>query len=94
MHLIEFLLPVAGPNDFYENLARTLTDRFGGLTSFTRAPAEGRWQNAGSVEHDDLIVIEVMAPRSTRTGGRSYGPNWSKNLNRTASSSEPIPLTC
>jgi hypothetical protein len=28
---------------------------------FLRAPAEGRWHDSGSTEHDDIVVIEVMA---------------------------------
>ena len=66
MHLIEILLPlfddqkqpIAG--DLYDRLAGQLTDKFGGVTSFSRAPAEGRWRDGGATAHDDIVVLEVM----------------------------------
>ena len=66
MHLIEILLPLKGPAGVefpateFEQLARELTEQFGGVTAFTRSPAEGRWKNQGSTEHDDIVVMEVM----------------------------------
>ncbi len=66
MHLVQILLPLQGPNDQpfpaarFDTLARELTDRFGGVTSYTRSPAEGRWKQAGSTEHDDIVVLEIM----------------------------------
>lgn len=66
MHLIQILLPVRdndgrpfGPHPF-EELAWTLSKKFGGITSFSRAPAEGRWESSGKTQHDDVVVIEVM----------------------------------
>jgi hypothetical protein len=50
MYLIEILLPLQDesrkpfPAEPYERVAQRLTERFGGVTSFTRAPAEGRWK--------------------------------------------------
>jgi hypothetical protein len=38
-----------------------LTDRFGGVTSYSRAPATGVWEKQpGDREHDDIVVYEVM----------------------------------
>jgi hypothetical protein len=65
-HLVEILLPLknaAGedfPAAYYDDLAKELVANFGGVTSFLRAPAEGRWHDGGSTEHDDIVVIEVM----------------------------------
>ena len=68
MHLIEILLPVADnegsafPPDLYRDLAAELTERCGGLTAFTRAPAEGRWkEDGGGVAADEIVIFEVMA---------------------------------
>ena len=45
-----------------EELLRRLTERFGGATAFSRAPARGEWKDeAGRRERDDVVVIEVMA---------------------------------
>jgi hypothetical protein len=66
MHLIQILLPVRdndgrpfGPHPF-EEVAFTLSKRFGGITAHNRAPAEGRWETSGVTQHDDVLVIEVM----------------------------------
>ena len=48
-NLIQILLPTNGGDDgVFERLAQELTVKFGGVTSFIRAPAEGRW-NTGSL---------------------------------------------
>ena len=50
-----------------------LTDRFGGLTAFTRAPAEGLWEDdKGSVVRDDVIVVEVMSDEPDDVWWRTY----------------------
>lgn len=67
MHLIEILLPLRdnegtpfGPQALAQ-VRDELTSRFGGLTAFTRAPAEGIWRDEGEVTRDDIVVIEVMS---------------------------------
>ena len=66
MHLIQILLPLndslgrRSPAEAFECLARELTEKFGGVTSFTRTPAEGRWKDGRKTERDDIAVIEVM----------------------------------
>jgi hypothetical protein len=74
MHLIEILLPLrdadgeAFPAEYYDDLAQHLTDKFGGVTSFLRAPAEGRWHGGGATQREDIAVMEVMA--------RSFDREW------------------
>ena len=68
MHLVQLLLPLRTPhgNAFpgaeFERVAAELTDRFGGMTAYSRAPASGLWQEgrSGRTEHDDIVVYEVM----------------------------------
>lgn len=73
MHLVQLLLPLydnAGrdfPRAHFERVAAELTARFGGLTAYTRAPAEGRWRDASEqtgrapeTERDEIIIYEVM----------------------------------
>ena len=66
MHHIQILLPLNDdegrrfPAQAFERLTGELTEKFGGATSFTRTPAEGRWKNGQTTEHDDIAVIEVM----------------------------------
>jgi hypothetical protein len=66
-HLVQLLLPLYDNegNDFpraqFEQVARELTTRFGGLTAYTRAPAEGRWRDGGDgTTRDEIIIYEVM----------------------------------
>ena len=68
MHLIEILLPLKDnygkefPESHFDFVKRSLTDRFGGLTAFTRSPAAGFWQDkSGSTKAEDVIVLEVMS---------------------------------
>jgi hypothetical protein len=56
MHLVQLLLPL-----YDEAVAHDLTERFGGLTAYTRAPAKGVWKPpSGGTERDDIVVYEVM----------------------------------
>ena len=68
MHLVQILLPLydnAGaplPRPLYGALARELTERFGGLTAHSRAPAERLWRESpGETVRDDIVIYEVMA---------------------------------
>lgn len=66
MHLVQVLLPLTDnhrhpfPREYYDRVAMELTHRFGGVTAFTRSPAEGRWMHQGDTTADEVIVIEVM----------------------------------
>ena len=66
MFLTQILLPLEDddgarfPAEQYGRLAQELTDHFGGVTSFTRSPAEGRWKQGAETEHDEIVVMEVM----------------------------------
>jgi hypothetical protein len=67
MHLVQILLPLRDnegtpfPRADFDRVTGELTDRFGGVTSFLRAPASGAWrEDDGDVAHDDIAVVEVM----------------------------------
>lgn len=67
MYLIQLLLSLynsAGqrfPQARYAEVAHELTERFGGLTAYARAPAKGLWEERpGQTTHDDIVVYEVM----------------------------------
>jgi hypothetical protein len=78
MYLIQILLPVfdnsGQPYDSatFERIASDLTARFGGLTSYRRAPAEGRWKTGGATKHDEIVVMEVMTPQFDRAWWKSF----------------------
>src|ERR1700712_27894 len=66
MHLIEILLPLhdnSGQSfdaEKYGEVRQHLTERFGGLTAFTRSPAQGTTTESGKPVYDEIVVIEVM----------------------------------
>ena len=79
MHLVQLLLPVFDnegihqPVALFRHVSEELTERFGGLTAFTRAPAEGRWKtDSTDTTHDEITVFEVMTERLDRTWWRDY----------------------
>ncbi len=66
MHLVEIFLPVADndgkrfPEKLFATVREELTAQFGGVTSFSRAPAHGMIDEGNKVVHDDIVVTEVM----------------------------------
>ena len=61
MHLVQLLLPLVGERAVFDEVMHELTERYGGVTAYNRAPAAGRWKSpSASTESDDIVVIEVM----------------------------------
>jgi hypothetical protein len=85
MHLVEIFLPLADKSgnsfedDRFAEVRTTLTERFGGVTAFTRAPAQGVFKDAGKEVHDDVVLIEVM----TDALDREVWARYRKHLERT-----------
>ena len=79
MHLIEILLPL---NDnqgrrfgagLFAQVREELLEHFGGLTAFTRSPAEGLWEaREGERSRDEIVIFEVMTDWIDRSWWRSY----------------------
>ncbi|HVE52546.1 MAG TPA: hypothetical protein VNB23_04120 [Ramlibacter sp.] len=80
MHLVQLLLPLYShdgdrlPRDLFAAVRTELVDRFGGLTAYTRSPASGLWVDdaATRVEHDDIVIYEVMVDALDRAWWASY----------------------
>lgn len=79
MHLIEILLPLADnegkpfPAELQAAVRDELAEHFGGVTAFTRSPAEGLWKEGGGApDRDDIVILEVMADWLDRGWWRSY----------------------
>ncbi|MBB2962643.1 hypothetical protein FHU13_003038 [Methylobacterium sp. R2-1] len=76
--MIQILLPLsdkdgqAFPGVEYEGVRSELTKKFGGLTAFTRGPAEGFWTEKGGTAHDDIVVFEVMTVELDEAWWASY----------------------
>ena len=80
MHLVQLLLPVGKP-EVLDEVMHELTERYGGVTAYTRAPAAGRWKNpSASTERDDIVVIEVMVEALDKRWWARYRKTLEKRL--------------
>ncbi|GAB3661441.1 hypothetical protein [Ramlibacter alkalitolerans] len=80
MHLVQLLLPLYAhdgerlPAALFGAVRAELVQRFGGLTAYSRAPATGLWAEGPGegVEHDDIVVYEVMVATLDRSWWQAY----------------------
>ncbi|MCQ4303236.1 hypothetical protein C1170_11100 [Stutzerimonas frequens] len=79
MFLVQLLLPLydndqqALPRSLFRTVSEELIERFGGLTTYSRAPANGYWREDG--EHavrDETVVYEVMVDELDRDWWAQY----------------------
>jgi hypothetical protein len=86
MHLVQILLPVrdnAGSvfrPGLIEDVVELLAVRFGGVTAYDRAPADGRWCSSGRVQHDEVVVLEVMVDQLDRAWWRDFRADLEKRF--------------
>jgi hypothetical protein len=91
-HLVEILLPKETgkgqpiSKDWFDGLLKELTDKFGGATSFLRAPGQGRWQSGGGTAKDSIAVVEVMVEKIDE----SYWKSLREKLERELSQDEIV----
>jgi hypothetical protein len=78
VHLVQILLPLFDndgrrvENGTFHTIRDELTARFGGLTAYTRSPAEGLWANQDRVSRDEIVMVEVMVDPLDRAWWRDY----------------------
>jgi len=76
-YLVQILLPKETghgqpiSHQWFEAILKELTEKFGGATSFLRAPGQGLWRSGGTTEKDNIAVIEVMADELDQAFWRS-----------------------
>jgi inorganic pyrophosphatase len=57
----------------FKKVKTELTERFGGLTMYTRAPAKGLWKDEGEkTVSDDILIFEVMASEYDQEFWKDY----------------------
>ena len=74
-YVIELLLPVPRerPSSVnFDAVRDELTAQFGGVTLYVNSPAEGLWEVDGEVEHDVIVVAEVMTEDLDRNWWAAY----------------------
>jgi len=78
MYLIEILLPLRDKKGrpfaarIYQSLRDDLTERYRGVTAFTRAPAEGETRAGSGKVRDDIVLFEVMTDKIDRHWWKQY----------------------
>ena len=78
MHLVQLLLPLYDnsgrrfPRSKLNRVAATHAQRFGGITMYTRAPAEGLSKRGSGMTQDEIVVFEIMAPKLERAWWKKY----------------------
>ncbi len=79
VYLIQILLPLydneqrALPRSHYQKVRDELTKRYHGLTAYTRAPAEGLWQeHPEHTSRDEIVIYEVMVSQLDPAWWRGY----------------------
>ena len=79
MYLIQILLPLHDnerkpfAQEQYTAVRSELTNKFGGITAYTRAPALGLWKPNGSeASQEDIVVFEVMSDNLDCDWWRDY----------------------
>jgi hypothetical protein len=77
MYLVQILLPTADNegkpygDQVFADIQKRLTETFGGVTAYSRAPAKGVWSHQGKNEFDDIVIVEVMAGNFDRAWWQS-----------------------
>jgi len=66
-HLVQILLPIHArdgadvPAEQFARVRAELTERFGGVTAYSRSPATGLWKREDeAIERDQVIMVEVV----------------------------------
>ncbi len=78
MYIVQILLPLSDnagkpfSGETLKSIHRELASHFGGLTAYTRAPAEGEWAREGAPAKDDIVVVEVMTDILDRDWWRQF----------------------
>jgi len=85
MQLIQILLPVIEkenedfPGHLYADIRNELTEKFGGITTYTRSPATGLWKEAADkTVKDEIIIYEIM----TRDIDKDWWQNYKQMLEK------------
>jgi hypothetical protein len=87
MYLIQILLPlydnegIPFTQDEFLKVRDSLSERFGGITTYMRSPARGLWKETRETTvHDDIVIYEVMAAELDRTWWKKYRQQLADNF--------------
>ena len=99
MHLVQLLLPVCDNQGrpyaraLFDRIRSELTERFGGVTLYRRAAAEGTWKDpAGGVDDDPVIMAEVMCESLERDWWSRYRAQLARELGQKELVARALPI--
>ena len=78
MNLVQILIPLYDERgrrfaaSLFDLTCAELTEKFGGLTVYSRAPAKGFWKKRTKIDRDDIVVFEVMCQRLNAKWWKRY----------------------
>jgi hypothetical protein len=79
MYLIQLLLPLHDnrkekfPAEYFHDVRQTLTNHFGGVTAFLRAPAVGLWKDdEEDISRDEVVMFEVISSQLDKSWWAEY----------------------
>ena len=78
INIVEIFLPAAFPDGSpvpraqFDLVKQELVELFGGVTSYDLTPARGLWIDAGQVEADPIVVMEVMSDQVDKRWWKSF----------------------
>ncbi len=95
MYLVQILLPLFSDErrEILQHVRGELTQRFGGLTTFSRAPAIGLWKDHESTELDDIVVYEIMVEMLDEAWWQSYRLHLQNALRQDVIVMRALPIT-
>ncbi len=89
MHLIQILLPLYNqdnnvfPEIYFTQIKTQLTEKLGGITTYSRSPATGFWKETDNkTVKDEIIVYKIMAPDLDRVWWQTYKQQLEKLFNQ------------
>lgn len=87
MHLVQLFLPLQDNHGspfagvLFGAVRAELTEAFGGVTAYQRAPATGLWEDGDdAVQRDDLVLFEVMVDALDRDWWKRYSADLARRF--------------
>jgi hypothetical protein len=98
-HLVQILLPLRKrdgsdvPAASFAEVRGELTQRFGGVTAYSRSPATGLWKNTeAEIEREQVIMVEVVVDAFDRDWWTQYRNRLAKRFDQEEIHARAIPI--
>lgn len=98
-YLIQILLPLRTrdgaevPSEMFAAVRVELTQRFGGVTAYSRSPATGLWKRSDAdVERDQVIMIEVVVEAFDREWWSQYRAELERRFGQEEVHARAVPI--